>query len=363
MTEPATRRREPTTADVARRAGVAKATAARALGGYGSVSPEVRERVTAAAQALGYRPNELARSMGTGRSRTIGLVVGDIENGYFGLATRAISEVAHAAGYEVVLVNTAERHADEADAVRLLLDKRVDGLVVVPAASFDAEHLRAACATGRPVVLLDRRRDDVPALSVSVDVVPAVRELTGALLAAGHRRIAYLTSLEPEFDHPDLELVSSPIADRLLGMRQAFTAAGVPLAPDLALFGAHSPAATAALVDRALEGPDPATAVVSSDAVIALDVLTRLRERGEDLPGRLSFASFDDAPWAPLVDPAVTAVQQPIQQVGAECARLLLEQIRTPGAGPDPGAAPVARSFPARVVHRASIGPGPGARR
>ena len=355
MTEPASRRREPTVADVARGAGVSKATAARALGRYGSVSTVVRDRVLAAAQTLGYRPNELARSMGTGRSKTIGLVVGDIENSYFGLATRAFSEVAHTAGYEVVLINTSERHADEADAVRLLLDKRVDGLAVAPAASLEAAHLQAACEAGRPLVLLDRRRDDVPAPSVSVDVVPAVTELTSTLLAAGHTRIAYLTSLEPEYNQRDLERVSSPIADRLLGMRRAFRAAGTPWSRDLTLFGAGSPAETAKLVDQALDGSNPATALISSDAVIALDVLTRLRERGEDLPQGVSFASFDDMPWASLVEPAVSAVQQPIQEVAAECARLLLGLMLSADGGPEP----TSRSFPARVVHRASIGPVP----
>jgi LacI family transcriptional regulator len=122
----------PTIPDVARRAGVSTATAARALGGYGAVSQAARSAVLAAAEELGYRRNDLAASMITGRTQTIGLVIADIENPFFAGAVRGVSDVARAAGYDVVLTNTDEDPDVERSSVKVLLSRRVDGAASSP---------------------------------------------------------------------------------------------------------------------------------------------------------------------------------------------------------------------------------------
>src|SRR4051794_3427703 len=146
----------PTIPDVARRAGVSTATAARALGGYGAVSESAREAVLAAAEELGYQRNDLARAMITGRTNTIGLVIADIENPFFARAARGVSDAARVAGYEVILTNTDEDAAVERSNVQLLQAKRVDGLLVAPT-SADGTHLAGVAQGGCPVVLFDRR--------------------------------------------------------------------------------------------------------------------------------------------------------------------------------------------------------------
>jgi LacI family transcriptional regulator len=130
-------RATPTLPDVAQAAGVSTATAARALGGYGSVREETRQRVQAAAAELGYRANSLARSLITGSTNTIGVVLADIENSFFARALRGIADTAHTEGFEVVLVNSDEDLGNERNAVRVLTEKRVDGLVVCPADARD----------------------------------------------------------------------------------------------------------------------------------------------------------------------------------------------------------------------------------
>ena len=142
-----TRRDQVSIPQVAQAAGVSTATAGRALGGYGSVSQEARERVLAAAAELGYQRNDLARAIITGRSDTIGLVVADIENPFFAAAVRGVSDAARAGGYEVLLANTDEDPARERSAVDVLLAKRVDGLIVAPTAG-SAEHLVHAQTLG-----------------------------------------------------------------------------------------------------------------------------------------------------------------------------------------------------------------------
>jgi len=211
--------REYTVADVAREAGVSKAQAARALGEYGAVSDAVRSRVVAAAERLSYRPNQLARSMNTGRSHSVGVVVGDIENPYFAVATRGISDAVEEHGFTVVLSNTSERLQAERVAVEMLMDKRVDGLIVAPAAATSTAHLEVVLRAGRPLVLLDRT---VPGLDIDAavaDVSRAAVEAGEQLLALGHRRIGYITTSRPDDNRSAAEQpLSSPVAARLAGL-------------------------------------------------------------------------------------------------------------------------------------------------
>src|SRR5699024_8197678 len=125
-------RRDVTIGEVAARAGVSRAHAARALGGYGAVSEAVLSRVTVAAEELGYRANSLAKSVSTGRSQSVGVVVGDIENPFFALSVRGISDTLRRAGYDVIPMNTGEPLKMEIDGVRALDGKRMDGVLVAP---------------------------------------------------------------------------------------------------------------------------------------------------------------------------------------------------------------------------------------
>jgi LacI family transcriptional regulator len=355
MVEPGDRQRAVTVADVARRAGVSKATAARALGDYGAVSDSVRERVQAAAEELDYRPNELARSMNTGKSKTIGVIVGDIENGYFGLAMRGISDTAKASGYDVILINTSEDVRTEIDAVRVLLDKRVDGLIVAPASSFEIEHLRWVDEAGRPLVLLDRRVAGLEAVSVEVDIAPSAGAATAALLDAGHTRIAFVSALQTEGEtYSDrLELRVSSVTDRLAGIVGALRSRGIEPSAELIRFGAHGRENTRVIVEDLLDLQDPPTAILASDSLIALDVLRTLKDRGLRVPDDLSFVMFDDFEWAALTDPPLTVVAQPIYDVGVAAATILLRRLAgLPHSDVD-------AHLPATLVLRDSVGPVP----
>ena len=225
----APRKRLITVQDVAREAGVSKATAARVLGGYGPTSPTVREKVLAAAQRLGYQANELARSMTTGRSGTIGVIVGDVENPYFGQAVRGISDVATAAGFDVILANSGEDLEKERAAVRVFLGKRVDGLIITPARIADSEHLEEVQQSGRPLVLLDRYIPSLDVDTVITDDRAAASAATRILLAAGHRRIGYVSATdcdEPAYKGPH-QIHLSTVLDRIEGFLDAATKAGI----------------------------------------------------------------------------------------------------------------------------------------
>ncbi|TLF29690.1 LacI family transcriptional regulator [Microbacterium sp. 5K110] len=342
-------RREVTVADVAEAAGVSKATAARALGDYGAVSDSVRDRVLAASDRLGYRPNALARTMSTGRSNTLGIVVGDIENPFFAQATRGAANVARAAGLDLILSNSDEDPETEAQALSVQLAKRVDGLLLAPASSTDPANLRGVLDAGRPVVLFDRSVAGVDVDAVIAANRSGARTATKLLLDAGHRRIALISTLD--HDEPyrlGATLSMSSVADRVDGFVSALAEAGVA---DPAAF-VHLNArrgGVAEVARRLLTGDSGVTAIIGSDSLIALQVFRVARELGLGIPDDLSLISFDDADWTGVSTPGVTVMAQPIREIGAEAARLLIRRIRGDNAPP------VVRVLDQRLIERGSV--------
>lgn len=319
-----------TVVNVARDAGVSRATAARALGGYGNVSDATRLRVRATAAALAYQPNSLARSMKTGATHTIGVVVADIENPFFAHAVRAIGDAAHDAGFEVILSNSDEDVSEERAAVAVLLQKQVDGLIVAPASQSTVQHLRAVVDSGQPMVLLDRALPGLSVDAVVVDNAAAATQAVGYLVAEGHRRVGIVgPSLSPKPRAPSSRRRHvNPTEERLEGYWAALRAGGVPI--DEALVGqcrydrgsvAH---ATADLL--ALE--DPPTAIFATDATIALGVLDAVSAAGLSVPDDVSILVFDDPEWATVVRPPLTVVAQPVRELGTTATTILLDRIR-----------------------------------
>ncbi|MFS0853220.1 LacI family DNA-binding transcriptional regulator [Microbacterium sp. 179-I 3D4 NHS] len=355
-------RRVATVADVALRAGVAKATAARALGDYGAVSAKVRQKVRDAAAELGYRPNEVARSMSTGRSSTIGIIVGDIENPAFAQATRGAADVAEAAGYDLILSNSSEQPDAEETAIEVQLSKRVDGLLIAPASSIRAANYTAIVDAGRPVVFFDRFVYDFDAEAVVAANREGAGMLARALLDAGHRRIAYVSTLEDDapvtpravWDDGLLRfrpgLASSVIDDRVGGIGTALREAGIedPLA--FVRLGANVDGIGRMVTDL-ITGEPAVTAIIASDSVIAIQAFLAIRELGLRIPDDISLVAFDNAPWTSVTDPGITVISQPERELGALAARLLIERIEGEGG-------PARRhTLPQQLIERGSVGP------
>ncbi|MCT7666110.1 LacI family DNA-binding transcriptional regulator [Shinella kummerowiae] len=322
-----------TVADVAHKAGVSKATAARVLGGYGTVSDRLREVVTAAARALDYRPNELARSMTTGRSGTIGVVVGDIENPFFSLAVRGITDVARQAGFTVILINSGEDVAAEKAAIKTLLAKRVDGLIVSPAKESEVEHLREASRSGLPLALLDRGSDTLDVDTVIADDRHAAEGITRRLVSLGHRRIAYLTACDtPDHRfHTADDINTGSVRRRIEGFLGVCREAGLAEMEDWVHVGAVTPEHTRRIVTAMLQSTQRPTAIIASDSVIGLEVFKVHREFGLSIPEDLSLVSFHDADWTSVTTPPVTVVRQPVYGLGETAAKLLVARLNGNG--------------------------------
>lgn len=329
-----------TIASVARAAGVSTATAGRVLGNYGYASDDVRTRVHSAADRLGYRPNLLARSLITGRTQTIGVVVGDIQSPFYATVLRGIEDVAREAGFGILVTNTDEKADREIEAVRLLSEKQVDGLCLAPSKLSNATHLTALVASGCPVVQFDRVVAGLAADSVTVDNRGAARASTECLLEAGHRRIAIVAELE-QWDGGELtEFLQAagrgeldpttlfPSWQRLLGYLEAFHAHG--LSPDLSMIvrvGTYSATAAIAAVSGILDSPAPPTAIFSTDGLMSSAVMAALNAHGLRVRDDVSLIGFDDLNWMSFHQPPISAVLQPMAEIGRRSAHLMLKRL------------------------------------
>ena len=274
--------------------------------------------------------------MTTGRSRTIGVIVGDIENPYFGQAVRGISEVATAAGFDVILANSGEDVGKEQAAVRVLLGKRVDGLIVTPASMSETQHLESVQRSGRPLVLLDRAVPGLKVDSVVTDDRAAAKAATQTLIDAGHRRIAYI--YRDELRQSDLQRSSSDQSDDRNGPHRGFLGGAAEA-------GIAIPNNTSALrrqgsEHRARSSPTfclcPIVQPPSSRRTTwsALEVFKAIRALGMSIPDDLSLIAFHDADWTSVTSPPITVISQPVYDLGMESAQILIKRIKGGGEPP-----------------------------
>jgi LacI family transcriptional regulator len=353
--------RAPTLHDVARLAGVSVSTTSRALSNYGRIAADTRERVRAAATQLGYHRNELARSMITGQTGTIGVICADMGSPFFAEALRAISDCAKEHGFSTLIVNTDERLDAELDALALLREKQVDGVIVSPADVQQVGHLSAFHKEGRPIVLFDRSSSKLPVDSVTVDDVAAVERCVEFFISQGHRRIGIVTELrdreanwERMIERPDRVRrgTLNPSSRRLLGYLRAHHAAGLTVHPELvARTGATTSQSAREATLRLLGLRRPPTALVSVDNATSVGAFGAVHERGVRVPDDLSFVAFDNLDWTELVTPPLTVIEQPVSTLGTAAAELLIARIENRGAKP------TEHLLEARFIERASTRP------
>lgn len=325
--------------DVAREAGVSVATVSRALSGAQGVSEEARERVMAASRRVGYRPNAVARSLRMEATKTLGLVIPNVMNPFFTAVARAVEDAAQEAGYSLVLGNTDEDPEKEARYLDVLLEKRVDGILMSPARA-ESAHLEEVARSGVPVVFLDRYVEAVDAPVVRADGRRAVGELVGCLAELGHERLAVISG--------PTETVSG--RERLEAFLEGAKARGLPVADRYVKVGDFRRESGELAMRELLALEDPPTAVFAANNLMALGALRALDAVGARLPEDVSFASFDDVSWFELMKPPVTAIAQPIAKLGAAAARILTEVV-------EDGTRPESVVLEAELVLRGSCGP------
>ena len=308
--------------EVAERAGVSPATAARVLGAYGYSSEESRKKVQAAAQELNYHPDQVARSLATGRTSVIGLVVADIENPFFAEIARGVADVAAAHGLTIILANTDEDQAKQREAIKVLLGMRVVGLIIAPASSRYQPDLAGLHERGFPIVLVDRRVEGVQLDSVLAMNAEGAEEAVTYLLDLGHRGIGVVS------DSPEI----TTNAERLEGYRRAHGRAGLQVDEALVRVAQYTRAAAQREARALLESPNRPTALFGTGNFMTIGCLLAARDLGLSIPRDVALVGFDDMDWATIIRPQLTTVAQPTRLMGRAGAEQLVARLGGDGS-------------------------------
>jgi DNA-binding LacI/PurR family transcriptional regulator len=311
-----------TITDVARRAGVSPATVSRFLSGQNIRHAEV---VWRAIEELGYAPNRLARSLKSGRTRNIGVVVPDITNPFFGAVVKGIESSSSDQAYNLLLCNTDE-DAERQDHLLKTLVGAVDALILTPAIeSPDApealmHHRRV------PVVLLDREFGDGQHYdSVLVDNIGGAQQATRYLTDLGHRNVAVISG----------PLDSTPGRQRHEGVVRGLRDAGLELDPELTEVGDFRETG-GYLAMKSLLARGSMSAVFVANNLMAAGALRACKEARVRIPEQLSFVCFDDLELGELIEPAITSVSRPTVAQGVLAMSLLLERLEGDAADSEP---------------------------
>lgn len=302
--------------DVALHAGVSVTTVSHVVNGTRFVSETARQRVEEAVRELGYVPSAVARSLKHNTTRTFGMVIPNNSNPYFAEIIRGVEDRCFAAGYNVILCNSNDDPERQAGYLRVLAEKRIDGLVLVVTGS-DAVARATLGGIAMPLVLLDREVSGVSGDLVEVNHVLGSQMATRHLLELGHPRVACISG------PPGL----SPSSQRRAGWKDALEKAGVERTEsDLARGDFTARGGYLAMQALLKRRPRP-TAVFACNDLMAFGALTAAREAGIAVPQQLSIVGFDDIDLAAFSAPPLTTVAQPKKQIGTVAADLLLDRV------------------------------------
>jgi LacI family transcriptional regulator len=325
--------------DVARLAGVSTSTVSAVINASVGVSPQRKARVMAAMSALDYEPDAIARSLKTGRSNAIGVIVPDITNTFYPEVIRSIELTAQAAGYSVLLCDSNEDSTVEERHLSALFSRRVDGVILACSANSRANELTARRKI--PAVFVDRLPSSTAVNSVCTDNQAAGQLAAEHLIGLGHKRIGMLAG----------HLGMSPHHDRLEGFRKAMQAAHLPIHDEYLIAGNVQVEDGIEAGRRLLDLPEPPTAAVASNNKLLLGMLEAVEERNISIPKNLSVVGFDDSLWNMHFSPRLTTVAQPTAEIGRKTFELLHQLIEEP---PTEDATPMRVLIPAVLQIRNS---------
>jgi LacI family transcriptional regulator len=327
-----------TMADVARVAGVSTSTVSHVVNGTRKVSEATERAVRDAIQSTGYTHDRIARSLATGRTRTIGLAMSAISNPYFAELAHAIEREAARAGYSLLLADTHDDAERELRATRDLLGRRVDGVILAPSAQ-PAAALELLRKRAVPTVLIDRFMPVELDQIASENIAPTA-QLVEHLAGLGHERIGMIAGLEG--------LATSE--ERIEGYRRGIASATLDFDPDLVARGDSDIEHARAAVHRLLALEPPPSALVVTNNRMTIGVMQALRDASLTVPNDFALVAFDDFEWADLFHPRLTTIAQANTQIGEQAVAMLLSRL----ANPDLAIRKV--QLEPKFVHRESCG-------
>lgn len=309
---------------VASVAGVSTATVSHVINGTRHVTEDTKAKVLQAMKELDYRPNSVARSLRSQKSKIIGLVIplsaSDTANFFFMSIAQGIEEVLKEHGYNLILSNSNERAADESEQIKVFNSQLIDGLLLAPTAE-GHDNLQDVLGC-YPVVFIDRKPQGITGDCVLADGYGGTYEAIEMLLKRGHTRIGYITG--------PLGLTTSD--ERLAGYQRALRDNGVAVDNSLIQQGTASfeHGYTAA---RTLVNEQQVTALFVANNIMTIGAISFLQDTKVSVPAKLAIIGFDDYDWARITTPPLTVIRQPSFELGRKAAQILLKRLTEPGKG------------------------------
>jgi LacI family transcriptional regulator len=325
--------------DVSVRAGVSIATVSRVLAGIGKPRPETATAVMDAVAQLGYRPSGVARSLRLRRTRTLGLIITDIQNPFFPELVRAADDAARAIGYSILLGSAAYDERRAKHYMDLMVDRRVDGMIIA-SSQLSGESLDWLLSAPIPAVAVNAEPGDLPVTVITSDNEGGSHQAVEHLVALGHRQIAYVMGA-PYF---------TAAGPRHIGFREACAKAGISVADAPAFEGEGQYESGVRAAAQILGSRPDVTAIVCYNDLTAIGVLGALRAAGCRVPDDMSVVGYDDIAAASWVTPALTT----IEQQKAEMGRLAVERL---ASATDVSLVPEVIRLPTILRERESSGP------
>jgi len=305
-----------TVKDVAKAAGVSTATVSRVINNDPRISAETRERVLEYIEKLGYRVNNIARSLKTSRSYTVGFISPELTNDFFMGIAEGVEIELRKHGYNIIVCNSNENVAEESDRIRLLCEKCVDGIILIPA-SGSGSHLEEFKEAGIPIVLVDRLVSEIETDAVLVDNINGSYSATEYLINKGHRRIAFIGG--------NVEITTAQ--ERYEGYLRALKDYRIQPEKEIIKFGDFHVDSGYSLMKELMEMDNPPQYVFISNCYMHIGAIKYLIENRDLINFQVSIASFDDVELSSILGFCNVRVAQPIVEIGSRAARLVLSRI------------------------------------
>lgn len=321
-----------TVKDVAEKAGVSISTVSRVLTGSAPVSPGLRQRVIAAVEELGYRPNALARGLRMRRTAVIGLLIPDISNPFFGQLARVVEEAANKRGYSILLCNSQNSNQRETQYLDLLRQQQVDGVLVVTSGAMGDELEEFFELTGAAVLALDRRIPGFAGPWIGGDPYPGARQAVQHLLDLGHRRIGLVRGVEGNISSDERYNALVRVLEQFGLPQERWTWVGEYTLET----GVRAGVALAQLPEE--QRP---TAVITTSEFSAYGLIEGVSRFGISVPEQLSVVGYDNTAFAEVFRPALTVIAQPIEEMGELAVEYILRMVNSAGQELQPPVAPV----------------------
>ncbi len=310
-------------ADVAKSLGVSKTLVSLVLNGKGDekgINKDTQKRVREKVKELNYKPNQFARGLRVGKSNTIGLVVADISNAFYGKMCRSIEDHCTENGYNLIICSSDENPERESELIGMLIDRQVDGLIISTTQKNNSD-IKMLRKNNFPFVLIDRNVDAIETNYVVVDNIDGAKQVVNHLIKLGNQRIGHLTISPAHI---------STIKERVEGYKQALRDNNISVNNKLIKEVSFDNLKTDVKkqVKALLAPPNKATAIFAANNNIAVACLECLNEMGLRIPQDIALVSFDDIDAFNLCYPPVTAINQPIGEMGKKAVNIILDEVK-----------------------------------